>query len=112
MGVGAEEQRTGDAATGAEVDDGLADGGDMSVVEGGVCTRASVPRGPERHRLRRGARAGPGRIVAAEVGREHVVGRDEPRDVDERRAWGALPGERVSAHGSLLLTRVNVTTCP
>src|SRR5690606_16886668 len=100
MSVGPQEQRPCDPATGPEVDDGLANGGYVSLVEGSLDAGTAVPRRPEGHRLgARELRIWPSTTC---VGRENVVRRYEAGDVDKRRRRRWSPGQWVSAHGTLL----------
>ncbi len=87
--VGAEEQGPGDAAVPAVIGDRLTDRRDVVLVEGLRYRRAPVSRGAEAHRLR----------GISSVRAQHVVSRDEARDVDEEAAWRRLTGQGMRAHG-------------
>ncbi len=82
MGVLGEEEGAGDVFLLAVVDDGLGDGGDVGVVEGGLEGAAAVAGGSEGDAL--GGDGG--------VGAEGVVGGDEAGDVDEVGGEGRLAG--------------------
>ena len=108
VGVAPEEQRAGHAGRGAVLDDRLAGGGDVVLVEREVQRRATVPGGAEGDLLRR----------LGHVGMTGVVGRDERGDVDEVGSGGGLASPRVGAHGGKrgrlpgLLARGGEARCP
>ena len=82
MGVLREEEGAGDGLLAAVVADGLGDGGDVVLVEGGVEGAAAMAGGSEGDAL--GGDGG--------VGMERVKGRDEARDVDEVGGEGLVAG--------------------
>ena len=88
VGVHAEEERARDAPGAAVLDEGLARGEDVVLVEAAPERRAAVAGGPEGDALSRVRR----------VGLHDVVRRDEARDVDEEGAGGGLAGELVQRH--------------
>ena len=67
----------------------LADRQDMRLVEGVVERGAAMPRGAERHPLRRNRR----------VGLAREIGRHQPRDVRQHRRIDDLAGERIDFGG-------------
>ncbi len=73
VGVHGEEERAGVALAGAVLDDGLGDGEDVVLVEGGVEGGAAVAAGAEADFL----------VGVAGVGVQGVVGGQEAREVDE-----------------------------
>ena len=85
VGVHAREERPGDALPDAVFGYGLADGGDVVVVERAARRCAAVAGRAEADRLQRVGR----------VGMVGIVGRDEPGYVDKPFAWGRLPGQWV-----------------
>ena len=87
MGVLREEEGAGGVLVAAVLDDGLGDGGDVVVVEGGVEGAAAMAGGAEGDAL--GGDGG--------VGVEGVVGGDEAGDVDEVVGEGRWPGVLVVA---------------
>ena len=89
MGVAPDEQRTVDAVRAPPLADRLGDREDVVLVERVRQRAAAVPRGAERDRVGGLAR----------IGHERVVGADEPRHVDERRARCLLSGERMGHRG-------------
>ncbi len=89
VGVDAEKERTVDAVLRAPAADRLRDRQHVALVEGGRQRAAAVPRGAERDPLRRDAG----------VGLDRVVGRDEPRHVDEHRERRELSGQGTEAGG-------------
>jgi hypothetical protein len=100
VGVDADEQRTGDAAAVAMIADRLADRQDMRLVEGVVEGGAAMPRGAERHPLRR----------HQGVGLSGKIGRHQPRDVRQHRRLDHLAGKRIDFSGhevSLMLPTEN-----
>ena len=92
VGVDADEQRAGDAAALPVIAQRLADRQDMRLVEGVVERGAAMPRGAERHPLRRHRRIG----LAGEIGRH------QPRHVRQHGRRSGLAGERVYVSGHLI----------
>ncbi len=82
VGVHGEEERAGVALAGAVLDDGLGDGEDVVLVEGGVEGGAAVAAGAEADFL----------VGVAGVGVQGVVGGQEAREVDEGVEAGEFAG--------------------
>ena len=100
MGVLAEEERAGDSLSCTVLAGGLDDRQDVGLVEAATQGRTAVARGPEGDALER----------VGGVWLLGVVGVEQPRDVDERRGGGRLPGERVEHVEILARTRGGART--
>ena len=90
MGIAADEDGAGRALLGAVVHDGLGNGQDVGLVEGGVQGGAAVSGGTEGDLL----------VGVIGVGGAGVVGGDQLRDVDEVGRLGKLAGALVCHGGS------------
>jgi hypothetical protein len=80
-----------DALLAAVVADGLADGQNMSLVEGMIQRGAAVARGTEDDLM--------GRLLR--IGLQRIVGADQARYVDQKRRGCRLAGEFVERHFGL-----------
>ena len=89
--VHADEERPGDPLRPAQLMDGLADGGDVIFVEAALERGAAMAGRAERHLVRRIRR----------VRLKRVIGRNQPRDVDEHREGRRLAGEGMCGHRNL-----------
>ena len=96
MGVDADEQRAGKIVVAAMLANRLADRENMRLVKGIVERRAAMPRGAERHPLRRHLR----------IGLTGKIGRHQPRNIRQHRRGGGLAGERIDLGGHFVSSRI------